>query len=267
MRGHVAAAGPEPWPAAGPSWPGRPGAAKHVVGIIGCGRMGTALAGALAARRFTMALASRRQLTATRLAGQLTGATAGTVEWVAATSDIIALAAPVGAICTQIGPRIRPFVDGRVVIDMTNPGFGADPAAVPPGTATSAAERIASVLPAGGLVKALNCVAAGTLATQHRGWPAMTVPIAGDDPGAKELVSSLLGQLGFEIVDAGPLRSSRWIEGLTELLACLSTHENAGGEVGFHLVRLPRAHSPGTGTRPGLAAVKAIPLARPDHIS
>ena len=267
MRGQVAAAGPEPWSAARPGWPGRPGAAKHVVGIIGCGRMGTALAGALAARGFTMALASRRQLTCTRLAGQLAGATAGTVEWVAATSDIIALAAPVGAICTQIGPRIRPFVDGRVVIDMTNPGFGADPAAVPPGTATSAAERIASALATGSLVKALNCVAAGTLATQHRGRPAMTVPIAGDDAGAKEMVSSLLGQLGFEIVDAGPLRSSRWIEGLAELLACLSRHDNESGDVGFRLVRFPRAHSPDVDTRPGLAAVKAIPLASRNHIS
>jgi len=207
---------------------------QHVIAIIGCGQMGSALAEAFAARSFTLRLASRGGVSAARLAARIPRATAGTVEWAAATSDVIVFAAPVEAICQQISPRIRPFAAGRVIMDVTNPGFGDDTVAPRP----SAAERIAAGLPASRVVKALNCVAARVIGSARDG-AVVTVPIAGDDPAAKELISSLLGQLGFETADAGPLPSSRWIEGLTELLACFSKQENLHGGIGFRLVRFP----------------------------
>jgi predicted dinucleotide-binding enzyme len=216
------------------------GTAQPVIGIIGCGRMGSALATMFAARGFTTRLASGHGRTATRLAQGLPLSSAGTVEYAALASDLLILAAPLEAICEQIAPRIGPLLDGQVVIDVSNPGFAGGAAAPVPGRPpTSAAERIAAALPTTRLVKALNCIAARTLAHFFDEETMVTVPIAGDDPSAKITVASVLEPLGFDVADAGPLSTSRWLEQLSELLACLASQDSSRDRIGFRLVRFP----------------------------
>jgi 8-hydroxy-5-deazaflavin:NADPH oxidoreductase len=213
---------------------------REVIGIVGCGRMGSALAAMFAAAGFTTRLASRYGQSAAQLAGRLPKASAGTVECATANSDLIVLAAPVSAICEHIAPRIRPLLRDRVLIDVSNPGFASGLATEPADRGpTSAAERIASALATDRLVKALNCVAARSLAESSGGSVSITVPIAGDNPEAKDLVTAVLEPLGFDVADAGPLSTSRWLEGLSELLACLGRQGNASDRIGFRLVRLP----------------------------
>ncbi|RVX39781.1 hypothetical protein EDD27_2154 [Nonomuraea polychroma] len=201
-----------------------------VLGVVGCGRMGSACAELFALNGFPLLLASRRRRTAEELARRLPRAAAGSAEMVAAHADLLILATPADVTRTDIAPKIRSFVAGKPVMDVSNPMFyrNLDPC-------SSSAEAIARALPGGCLVKALNCVSAKQLARLEQ---TVTVPIAGDDPVAKRLVTSVLERAGFDVADAGPLSSSRLIEGLAHLLWQLGKRGTLGDSIGFRLVHL-----------------------------
>lgn len=176
--------------------------------------MGSALAGVFSRCGFRVHLASRRLYPAEELASRLPGACPGSPEWVTVSSDIVILATPSAASCGELAVRLRPLVGRRPVIDISNPGLDGG---LRPGR--PAATRIASALDSRHVVKALNCIAAKWLDQFPVLAQAITVPVAADDTNAKATVATLLRQLGFDVVDAGPLRNSFWIEGLAEYLA------------------------------------------------
>jgi hypothetical protein len=209
------------------------------LGVVGCGQMGSALAQLFAAAGFPLLLTSRTQRSASVLARRIPRAIVGALEWVVYEADVVVLATPIEATCVEIAPRVRELVVGKPVIDVSNPGFLASGDEV--STAVSAAEQIAGALPGSHIVKALNCFAARRIADIRAGAVEVTIPIAGDDILAKCQVSSILERIGFEVADAGPLSSSRWIESLTQLLLRVGTHADAGDAVGFRLVRLTEA--------------------------
>lgn len=104
-------------------------------------------------------------------------------------------------------------LDGRIIVDISNP---VDPATfdrltVPPGT--SAAEETAVMLKGRAeVVKAFNTtfpvtLEAGKVAEQH-----LDVFIAGDSEQAKEKVSAVAAAGGLRPIDVGPLRRSRELE-------------------------------------------------------
>lgn len=185
------------------------------IGIIGCGRMGTALARLIDLHRIPLLLANRTPGRAAALAAELSCARAVPPERAAAESDLTILATPIDATCRDVAPRLRRT--RSVIVDVSNPCFG-EPAAPP---YASAAQRIAAALPGCAVVKAFNCLSARWISAYIRAPGLVTIPIAGDDPDAKLLVTRFCKQLGFDIADAGPLANSRCIESLTELLLCL----------------------------------------------
>ena len=93
-------------------------------------------------------------------------------------------------------------------------------------------------------------LAARTLAHFFDEETTIAVPIAGDDPSAKITVASVLEPLGFDVADAGPLSTSRWLEQLSELLACLASQDSSRDRIGFRLVRVP---PPAPAGKPGTA--------------
>lgn len=209
--------------------------ARQTIGIIGCGRMGTALARVLTRCEYPVLLASRRAYRATELAVQLPGARAGSPEWVTINSDIVVLATPFTVSCGDLAERLRPLVGGRPIVDVSNPGMDGGPRPCGP-----AAGHIASALRSVHVVKALNCIAAGWLARFPVLVPAVTVPVAADDTSAKRQVADVLRELGFDVADAGPLVNSSWLEGLAELLAHAQAASPLPEMVGFRLVRVGR---------------------------
>ena len=167
------------------------------IGIIGKGRVGSALE-----TGWTVAGHDVR-------AGGRT--TTPPAHEIAAWADVIVLAVPYAAIpkvVTAIGPAA-----GKPVIDCTNPiTRGSEGLGLAVGHTTSGAEELQSLLPDAHVVKSLNQVGAGVIAdTSGFARPPVQF-LAGNDATAKAKVTSLLTDIGFEPLDAGPLVMSRLLE-------------------------------------------------------
>jgi predicted dinucleotide-binding enzyme len=59
----------------------------------------------------------------------------------------------------------------------------------------------------------------------------------GDDPPAKEVAARLIRDVGFDPVDAGPLRIARYIEPFTLLIAQLAYEGDGGPELAYRFER------------------------------
>jgi len=67
--------------------------------------------------------------------------------------------------------------------------------------------------------------------------PHGTAHDAGDDAGAKSSVLALASDVGFDAVDAGPLRNARLLEPLGYVNIQLGYVLGMGTQIGFKLVR------------------------------
>jgi predicted dinucleotide-binding enzyme len=59
----------------------------------------------------------------------------------------------------------------------------------------------------------------------------------GDDAGAKEVAAGLIRDVGFDPVDAGPLRIARYAEPFALLVAHLTYEGEGGPEVAYRFAR------------------------------
>lgn len=103
-------------------------------------------------------------------------------------------------------------LEGKILIDPTNPlAPEGDGLALSIGFESSAAEFVASRTRAR-VVKSLNQVGAAVLGNTA-GYAVRPIQfVAGDDGNAKQVVTGLVEDLGFEVRDAGPLRAARLLE-------------------------------------------------------
>lgn len=190
--------------------------------IIGNGNVGSGLAG-----RFTE---TGHEVTAVN-----SSVPAGEVAGAAAAADVVVLAVPFSAVAS-LDAAIKSALDGKVVIDATNP-LAADFMSLTVGHTTSGGEEVAKALPGARVAKAFNSVFANHLATGAVNGAKLFLPIAGDDEAAKKTAIDLATQLGFDAVDAGPLSNARYIEPTIELLIQLAFGQGQGPGIGLTLVR------------------------------
>ena len=61
--------------------------------------------------------------------------------------------------------------------------------------------------------------------------------MAGDDPKAKQTVMHLGSDIGFDPVDAGPLKSARYLEPMAMLIINLGYVLGMGNKIGYKLVK------------------------------
>ena len=188
-----------------------------IISIIGSGGMAAAIAGRAAKAGHTVEVVSRDLARARTLADKLAaGATTGTYGAVPA-GDIVILAVPytsAAAVVAEYGGAL----DGKVIVDITNP-VAPDLAGLvtPPGS--SGAQEIAKNAPAGAhVVKAFNTLFGHVLARRGR----LDAFIAADDSEAKARVSTFIASIGLRPFDVGGLHMAQTLEALGLMLIGLA---------------------------------------------
>ncbi len=209
------------------------------IAIIGAGNVGRSLATAFVRAGHTVTIASRDPEDAGAVAAA-TGATlAASNRDAAAASSVVVLAVPFSS-ASDIATEIGDTVSGKVVIDATNRmSFGADGPAID--TATSNAEELAALLPGATVVKAFNTLFASHQADPIAEGVQLDGYVAADDPAARALVLELVGSIGLNPVDVGPLARARQLEGLAFLNISLNIANGGSWQSGWKLVGAPVA--------------------------
>jgi len=164
---------------------------------------------------------------------KVTGKDPQRVREAGAWAEVIVLAVPYGSIDETL-KELGAGIDGKTLVDATNPLTPDFQLAM--GFTTSAGEELQKKAPRAKVVKAFNTVFAQTMSTGKAKGQAITLFAAGDDTGAKEQVLALGRDIGFDAVDAGPLRNARWLETLGYLNIQLGYTLKMGTDIGIKLV-------------------------------
>jgi predicted dinucleotide-binding enzyme len=181
------------------------------IGLVGAGRIGGTLATLLVRAGHEVAVSNSRgpETLADTVAALGPSARAATAAAAAAFGDVVVVATPVKAV-SELPPE--PFA-GKIVADANNyyPQRDGHIAELDEGKATSTG-LLAEHLAGARVVKAFNTIHSGHL--RDRGRPdapaadRLAIPVAGDDAGAKAVLTDLIDQIGFTAVDTGTLDES-----------------------------------------------------------
>lgn len=178
------------------------------IGIIGAGHIGQALARLAVAGGHEVLLSNARgPETLADIVADI-GCSAGTAHEAGQWGSVVMVSVPFARLFS-IDPA---SVAGKIVIDTNNyyPDRDGRIAALDLHRTTTS-EMVAEHFSSSRVVKAFNAILAADLETPatlpvphiHR-----ALPIAGDDAGAKQIVTELQDAFGFDTVDAGPLKDS-----------------------------------------------------------
>ena len=212
------------------------------IGILGSGLMGAKL-GTIWARAghdvvFSYARSERKL---EKLARDAKGnARAGTPGEAAREADAVLLAvhwSRVGDVLTQAGDVSR-----KVIVTCSLP-MNADDTGLVIAHTSSGAEELAKKIPKARVVSAFGTVPSEVLfgvfeARRKARRPSLVY--CGDDAGSKKIAAALIRDVGFEPVDAGPLRIARYIEPFTLLVAQLAYEGDEGPELAYRFERFAR---------------------------
>jgi len=191
------------------------GGAPLKIGTIGAGREGGALGTLFAKHGHPVMFSSRHpEQLADLVADAGPTAQAGTVEQAVAFGDVILLVVPYTAV-EQIGRDYGKALAAKpLVIDVSNPiaRRDGDEIVTQVDQLGGAGLATAKLLPGARIVRAFNAIGSGQL-TQgaHRPGEPIGVPIAGDDPDAVALATSLIKEVGFEPVLVGGLSMGKYL--------------------------------------------------------
>lgn len=148
--------------------------------------------------------------------------------------EAIIFAVPFSAV-RDAAREIGSAADGKALVDVTN-ALGPN-MELATGFTTSGAEELQRLLPQAHVVKAFNTVFAQNQSTGRVGKEQLSTFLAGDDSKAKQTVMQLAHDIGFDPIDAGPLRSARYLEPMAMLIIGLGYGMKMGTKIGFKLVR------------------------------
>lgn len=182
------------------------------IAVIGAGPVGTALAEGWRAAGHEVILGSRSPEQAdTQLKAAALGCAVMTIAEAAAAGDVIALTVPWGAVAETANSLGA--LHGKVLLDCTNPVTVANGRlGIDQPDGVSGGERVAALIPTARVVKAMNQVGFEMM-RRARDLPVPPVMfVAGDDDAARAVALRLVGDLGFEGLDAGGIVQARHLE-------------------------------------------------------
>lgn len=179
------------------------------ISIIGSGGMATSIAGRIAKSGQTVEVITRDPAKAQALADKLPSGTITRAYGNRPTGDIVILAVPYTsalAVLADFGEAL----DGKVIVDITNP-VAPDLSGLVTPQGSSGAQEIAKGAPSGAhVVKAFNTLFGHVLTKGER----LDAFVAADDADAKARVSALLESLGLRPLDVGNLQMAQSLEWL-----------------------------------------------------
>jgi len=183
-------------------------AVMTTIGLIGAGHIGSQIARLAVASGYHVVISnSRGPGTLAKLVAELgPNARAATALEAAQCGDIVVVTVPLK---NYRAVPVEPLA-GKIVID-TNNYYPERDGHIPEldNESTTTSELLQTHLPTAKVVKAFNHIYAADLTThgQTSGTKnRRALVIAGDDQGAKTVVTRLLDRFGFDTVDAGPLK-------------------------------------------------------------
>jgi predicted dinucleotide-binding enzyme len=175
------------------------------VTIIGAGNMGRGIATRAIAGGSEVEIVDRDPAKARKLAEELGGSATGLEPDASFGGEVVVFALYYPGIKDAV-QKYADRLDGKVVVDITNPIDTQtwDRLATEPGS--SSAEEVAQLVPPGTpVMKAFNTTFAGTLVAGEVDGQQLDALIAGDDQDAKRKLSQLVSEGGLRPLDVGPL--------------------------------------------------------------
>ena len=172
------------------------------IGILGSGAVGPALARGLARHGHEVRIGTRQS--------GLEGLSTGSPQDVAREAELVVLAVR-GDAAVQVVSGLTAELDGKVLVDTTNP---LDASGLFVGTTDSLGEQVQRAVPGARVVKAYNTVGNALMVDPVLVGGPPTMPIAGDDSDAKDVVAGLLRETGWDVADLGGIAASRWLEAM-----------------------------------------------------
>jgi predicted dinucleotide-binding enzyme len=191
------------------------------VGILGSAAVGQALAAGFLSHGHQVRVGTRAPNKLHDWAARHPAVTIGTFEEAAAFGELIVLAVKGTAAAAALGAVGEDNLQGKTVIDTTNPIADTPPVngvlSFFTSLDTSLMEQLQRAFPAARFVKAFSCVGSASMVNPQfkHGPPSMF--ICGDDAGAKREVHAILEQFGWETEDLGGVEAARAIEPLCML--------------------------------------------------
>jgi predicted dinucleotide-binding enzyme len=130
-------------------------------------------------------------------------------------------------------------LSGKLLVSCSLP-LNADNTKLVVAHSSSGAEELAKVIPKARVVSAFNTVPSEVLfgvfeARRKAGKPSLVY--CGDDAIGKRIAAELIHDVGFDPVDAGPLRIARYTEPFALLVAQLAYEGKGGPELAYRFER------------------------------
>lgn len=203
------------------------------IAILGSGHIGSGLGRAWTKKGHSVTFGARQpdEPGLVALAAEI-GAKVARVADAPKDADVVVLAMPYGALDAVLSETGA--LAGKVVIDCTNAvekGM-----TLKYGHTTSSAEELQKRIPEARVFKSFNAQGAENLANPTYGGVAASNFFCGDDADGRRVVRGLVEDVGFEAVDAGPLKNARLLEPM--MLLWVAVAQSGGSrDIAFKVLR------------------------------
>ncbi len=221
---------------------------KQRVGVLGSGQVAQILAAGFQKHGHEVMIGSRTPAKLADWAAGQVGIQTGTFDQTAAFGDIIVLAVQGRVAAQALDLAGVDNIAGKVIIDPTNPISDEAPdhgvLRYFTGPNESLMEQLQTRFPAARFVKAFNSIGGPFMVDPRFPGGKPTMFICGDDADAKNQVTAILVDFGWEAEDVGFVQSARALEPLCQLWCAPGLLRNQWTHA-FHLLKLEPALAKG----------------------
>jgi hypothetical protein len=210
------------------------------IGILGSGLMGGKLGTIFARAGHEVVFSYARSKDKLAKLARDANARAGTPRDAAQHAEVLLLAvhwSRMDEVLHQTGD-----ISGKIIVTCSLP-MDADNTGLVVAHKSSGAEELARKIPKVRIVCAFNTVPSEVLFgvfESRRKANRPSLVYCGDDSGAKEIAAELIRDVGFDPVDAGPLRIARYTEPFGLLMGQLAYEGSGGPELAYRFERFSR---------------------------